>query len=183
MLLSEFRPHSCLVTKSTTVVQPRFPVIDFHNHLGDEFGGGWLQRPLAELLAVLDEAGVRTYIDLDGMYGEAVLETHLKHLEPARERFRVFGGVDWSAWQEKGDDFAAWAADRLRVQQRSGAAGIKIWKPFGLHVRDHQGQLVAVDDERLDPLWQTAGELNLPVASTFVAGELKSGEMSPMWMV
>jgi predicted TIM-barrel fold metal-dependent hydrolase len=164
MLLSDYRPRSCLVTKSTPVLKPRFPVVDFHNHLGDEFGGGWVQRPLGELLAALDEAGVRTYVDFDGMYGEAVLESHLQHLEPGGERFRVFGGVDWSAWQEQGDGFAEWAADRLRIQKRRGASGIKIWKPFGLHVRDHLGQLVSVDDERLEPIWQTAGELQLPVA-------------------
>ena len=44
-----------------------------------------------------------------------------------------------------------------------GADGLKIWKPFGLHVRDQHDTLVAVDDERLDPLWATAGELGLPV--------------------
>lgn len=164
MLLSDYRPRSCLVTKSTTIRKPRFPVVDFHNHLGDEFGGGWMQRPLSELLAVLDEAGVRTYVDLDGMYGEAILDQHLKHLEPGGERFKVFGGVNWSAWQEHGDGFAEWAADRVRIQKRRGATGIKIWKLFGLHVRDHQGKLVAVDDERLDPIWQAAGELKMPIA-------------------
>ena len=38
-----------------------------------------------------------------------------------------------------------------------------MWKPFGLHVRDQNGALVAVDDPRLDPIWDTAGELKLPV--------------------
>jgi predicted TIM-barrel fold metal-dependent hydrolase len=164
MLLSDYRPRSCLVTKSTTILKPRFPVVDFHNHLGDEFGGGWIQRPLDELMAVLDEAGVRTYVDFDGMYGESVLEAHLKHLLPGGERFKVFGGVDWSAWQEQGDGFAEWAANRLRIQKEVGAAGVKVWKPFGLHVRDHLGKLVPIDDERLDPLWQMAGELKMPVA-------------------
>ena len=164
MLLTDYRPRSCLVTKTTEILKPRFPVVDFHNHLGDEFGGGWIQRPLEELLAVLEEAGVRTYVDLDGMYGEDILDTHLKHLEPAGERFRVFGGVNWSAWQEQGDHFGEWAAERLRIQKGRGAAGIKIWKPFGLHVRDHKDQLVSVDDERLDPIWQAAGELKMPVA-------------------
>jgi len=164
MLLTDYRPRSCLVTKTTEILKPRFPVVDFHNHLGDEFGGGWIQRPLEELLAVLEEAGVRTYVDLDGMYGEDILDTHLKHLESAGERFRVYGGVNWSAWQEQGDHFGEWAAERLRIQKGRGAAGIKIWKLFGLHVRDHKDQLVSVDDERLDPIWQAAGELKMPVA-------------------
>jgi predicted TIM-barrel fold metal-dependent hydrolase len=62
-----------------------------------------------------------------------------------------------------GDAFPEWAAGRLRVQKEAGAQGLKIWKPFGLHVKDHKGQLVKVDDARLIPIWETAGELGLPV--------------------
>ena len=38
---------------------------------------------------------------------------------------------------------------QAEVQKEAGAQGLKIWKPFGLHVKDHQGQLVKVDDVRL----------------------------------
>ena len=164
MLLEEFRPRAMLVTPQTQVDHPRFPVIDVHNHLSDEFGGGWVHRPLNELLAALDEANVSLYVDLDGGWGEEMLAAHLKAFkEPAPERFRIFGGVNWAAWQEHGDGFPEWAAQRLRAQKAMGAEGLKIWKPFGLSVRDTQGALVAVDDPRLDPIWQTAGELKLPV--------------------
>ena len=44
-----------------------------------------------------------------------------------------------------------------------GAQGLKIWKDFGLHVRDQHGILVRVDDIRLDSLWGTVDELRLPV--------------------
>jgi predicted TIM-barrel fold metal-dependent hydrolase len=44
-----------------------------------------------------------------------------------------------------------------------GAQGLKIWKVLGLHVRDQHGELVPVDDPRLDPVWDTAGELGIPV--------------------
>jgi predicted TIM-barrel fold metal-dependent hydrolase len=145
------------------VERPRFPAIDAHDHLGDEFGGGWIRRPLAELLALLDQAGIVCYIDLDGGWGESVLQEHLEKLKPAGERFLVFGGVDWSQWKEKGDRFPEWAASRLRVQKERGADGLKIWKPFGLHVRDHHGELVKVDDPRLDPVWETTAELGWPV--------------------
>ena len=164
MLLEDFRPRPALMTPTTLVNRPRFPVIDTHNHLGEEFGGGWIHRPVSELLDVLDEAGVRLYIDLDGGWGEQILQAHIDHLGPAiPDRFRVFGGVDWAAWHEHSERFGEWAASRLRLQARRGAAGLKIWKAFGLHVHDHKGQLVAVDDPRLDALWATAGELRLPV--------------------
>jgi predicted TIM-barrel fold metal-dependent hydrolase len=62
-----------------------------------------------------------------------------------------------------GDKFPEWAAKRLRFQKERGAEGLKIWKPFGLLVRDDGDGLVRVDDPRLDPIWETAGELRLPV--------------------
>ena len=162
--LREYRPGSMLVTRATEVLRPRFPVIDAHNHLMEPFGGGWEKRPIHQFLDRLDEAKVRVYVDLDGGWGEEILNSHLEKFKaPAPERFRIFGGVNWSAWPEHGDRFGEWAAARLRVQVARGAQGLKVWKNFGLHVRDQHGALVSVDDARLDPLWATAGELGLPV--------------------
>ena len=164
MLLENFRPQSKLVTKTTLVNKPKFPVIDAHDHLGEPFGGGWDKKPLSELLDLLDEANVTHYVDLDGGWGEDILDAHLKHFkESAPERFQIFGGVDWSKWQELGDSFPEWAVKRLHAQKERGAQGLKVWKPLGLHVKDHKGKLVDVDDERLSPIWETAGELGFPV--------------------
>jgi predicted TIM-barrel fold metal-dependent hydrolase len=164
MLLTEFRPKSQLVTKSTQVAKPRFPVIDAHNHLGDPFGGGWDKKPLNELLDLFDKAGVTHYVDLDGGWGEEILCHHLDYFKAkAPERFLIFGGVDWLQWENKGDQFPEWAASRLKLQKERGAQGLKIWKEFGLHIRDHREDLVKVDDRRLIPIWETAGELGLPV--------------------
>ncbi len=164
MELSEFRPRPALVTKETVITKPRFPVFDAHNHCMPGFGGGWDQRPVPALLDVLDEAGVTHLLDLDGMWGEDVLDAHLKHFKEADpERFIIFGGVDWSKWDEHGDRFGEWAAERLRAQVQRGAQGVKAWKNLGLLVKDQRGELVRVSDPRLDPLWQMAGELNIPV--------------------
>jgi predicted TIM-barrel fold metal-dependent hydrolase len=164
MLLSEYRPRPALVTRATQIERPRFPVIDAHNHLGPEFGGGWDNRPLDELLAAMDAADVRVLVDLDGGWGNDIFERHLaKFKHGAPERFRVFGGVDWAAWPAHGDEFGAWAAEQFRAQVARGAEGLKIWKPFGLQVRDQHGALVRVDDARLDPLWAAAGALDVPV--------------------
>lgn len=164
MLLTDYKPHSMLVVKSTRVDEPRFPVIDAHNHLAEPFGGGWDKKPVEELIDVLDRARIVTFVDLDGGWGEEVLNRHLDLFKSvAPDRFRIFGGVEWAAWSEHGDHFGEWAANRLRIQVGRGAEGLKIWKPFGLNVRDQRGELVRIDDNRLDPIWETAAELNLPV--------------------
>ena len=164
MELENYKPQSKLVTKTSRLDRPRFPAIDAHNHLAEPFGGGWDQKPVAELLDLLDEAGVTHYVDLDGGWGEAILERHLDYFKNAApDRFQIFAGVDWSQWRALGDSFPEWAAKRLRAQKERGAQGLKIWKPLGLHVKDHNEKLVDVDDERLLPIWEMAGELGLPV--------------------
>ena len=164
MLLEKYRPKSQLVTKTTVVDRPIVPVVDSHNHLGEAFGGGWDRRPLSELLDRLDEAGIEHYVDLDGGWGEDILDRHLdKFKAGAPERFRIFGGVEWARWVELGDAFPWWAAGRLQIQKQHGAEGLKVWKSFGLHVRDQRGELVNVDDSRLNALWDAAAELELPV--------------------
>jgi predicted TIM-barrel fold metal-dependent hydrolase len=162
--LEDFRPKAQLVTKITTITKPKFPVIDAHIHLQGPFGGSWNQQPVENLLRSMNAAQVKAVVDLDGGWGEAILDQHLKHFkEKAPERFVHFGGVDWAKWPEHGDKFGEWAAQRFRDQVKRGAEGLKIWKPFGLHVKDQHGKLVKVDDERLIPLWEAAGELKVPV--------------------
>lgn len=164
IFLHQYKPRSQLVVKQTVILKPKYPVIDAHNHLADPFGGGWDNKPLKQLLDVLDEAGIVGFVDLDGGFAESLLEEHLEKFKAhAPEKFRIFGGIDWYAWKEKGEGFPDWAAERLRIQALHGAEGLKIWKPFGLEMRDHHDQLVRVNDFRLDDLWETAAELNLPV--------------------
>ena len=164
MMLTDYRPRTALATKTTAVLKPRFPVIDAHNHLSEVMGLDWDKRPVAETLAQLDAADVRTYVDLDGGWGEDILHRHLDHFKAAApERFHIFGGVDWTAWTAQGNGFGDWAAARIRAQAARGATGLKIWKGLGLQVQDQHGVRVAVDDPRLDPVWATAGELGLPV--------------------
>jgi len=163
MQLKDFRPRSQLVTQPTHIETPKFPVIDAHNHLG-YFGGNAIEiATIDEVCEELDKTGIIHYVDLDGGWGEDILQHHLDYVASRRERFQVFGGVDWDKWQTLGDAFPEYAAKRLESQKSWGAQGLKIWKPFGLHVRDHHGSRAKVDDDRLNPIWETAGRLGLPV--------------------
>jgi predicted TIM-barrel fold metal-dependent hydrolase len=143
------------------VAQPRFPAIDAHNHLGPFFGCQWSKRQARDLPEVLDEAGIRHVVDLDGGFGDH-FEMEMEKWSVLGDRVLVFSGVGWerlaaSPW------LGERAAAELEHASRSGARGLKIWKDFGLRIRDAQGSLMAVDTPRLDELWAKAGELGLPV--------------------
>jgi predicted TIM-barrel fold metal-dependent hydrolase len=162
--LGDFTPRSQLVVKKTLVLAPHCDIIDAHNHLGPDFGGAWSERSPQELLDRLDEAHVSAYIDLDGGWSEDILDARLRKFKPvAPERLIFFGGPGWKHWESDGPRFGEMAAKRFRAQVARGAQGLKIWKDFGLHVRDEHGVLVAVDDSRVDPLWNAASELKVPV--------------------
>jgi predicted TIM-barrel fold metal-dependent hydrolase len=162
--LENYDPITMLVTKQTLIKHSRFPVIDSHNHLDDEFGGGWIHKPIEEILQAMDEVNVRILVDMDGGWGEKILQNHLEILRDSLlERFQVFGGVNWEAWKTYGNHFPDWAAKRMREQAKWGATGLKIWKDLGSNVRDQNDQLVDINDKRLDMIWQTAAELHWPV--------------------
>lgn len=137
------------------------PAVDAHAHLGrwltDWVGrpGEWMTADVPALLDILDANAITTVINLDGRWG-AELESNLDRYDRAHPgRFRTFCHVDWT-------DLAG-AAASLTASVNAGAAGLKVWKDLGLHVRDDSGTLVLPDDPRLDPLWSTAGSLGVPV--------------------
>jgi predicted TIM-barrel fold metal-dependent hydrolase len=166
LLLRDFRPRPARVlAHAGDPERPRFPVIDAHNHLGGAFGdasGDWPGRPVSELLALMDRAGVERIVDLDGRFG-SLLEAEIARVQaPCPDRVAVFAGID-EANIPRDPAFGATEAARLHDSHRAGARGLKIWKTLGLHLRDETGALIAVDDRRLDPLWETAADLGLPV--------------------
>jgi len=44
-----------------------------------------------------------------------------------------------------------------------GACGFKLWKDLGTSVRDEDGSLLRIDDERLAPIFEKAAELKVPI--------------------
>jgi predicted TIM-barrel fold metal-dependent hydrolase len=162
LALEDYLPKSKLVVPEHPVEKPFCPVIDAHNHL---FWGASKADPAQEakrLLALMDEAGVQMIVDLTRAWDDS-LQVHLDALQnPYPDRFTVFACVDWDRLATEGD-FGAFAARSLEDSAKRGARGLKIFKNYGLTVHDGQGKLVAVDDERVAPLCDKAGELGLPV--------------------
>lgn len=161
--LVDYRPRSQLRARWVGALpQPALAAIDAHNHLGPTpFSEGWADRDAAALREAMDLSGISAIVDLDGGHGNA-LETEIGRWEPLGSRVAVFAGLDYEMWSAR-RDFGEEEARRLEIAKAAGARGLKVWKTLGLRARDDRGRLVAVDDARLDPLWDVAGELDLPV--------------------
>ena len=117
LLLSDFQPRPMLTTTVTEITQPRFPVIDAHNHLGTAFipweEDDFRARPVTELLATMDASGVQAMIDLDGQFGDKLKHELARYQEPYPDRFAVFSGLDYDNFATDGY-FGETVAKRLR---------------------------------------------------------------------
>jgi predicted TIM-barrel fold metal-dependent hydrolase len=151
--LSDYTPRSELKVPSHMIEQPRFPVIDYHNHLDS-------QSP-AEVLRIMDICGVEKVVNITMQVGPAALESIERFHREAPDRFATIGWMDWTGVERS--DFVRVSLDRLERLVDQGACGIKFWKDLGLTVRDASGELLRVDDERLAPLFDKAAELGIPV--------------------
>ncbi len=153
--LLDWKPQSQLVVHHTTVVYPKFPVIDIHNHLGE-------LSKMETYLSEMDKAGVQVVISLDGHSHDNFYKQHLKRSHDlAPERLLVFFAPEWERIDEP--NFGLNEAKRLEEAVRLGARGLKVFKSLGLTIKDKTGKIVPVDDPRLDPIWAKCGELKIPV--------------------
>lgn len=153
--LLDWEPKSQMIVKETKVKMPKFPVIDFHNHLRR-------LENTEKYLEEMDKAGVRMTVSLDGRSEDDFYKEHLKVSHQVNEeRFLVFFRPDFSRIDEP--DFGIKEAQKLEEAVEMGVRGLKISKALGLSHRDETGELIPVDDPRIDPIWAKCGELGIPV--------------------
>jgi predicted TIM-barrel fold metal-dependent hydrolase len=151
--LSDFQPRSMLVSPVHQILRPKFPVIDYHNHLD--------ALDPADVLRVMDESEIERVVNITMRTGEAALRMISRFRQASADRFSTCGWMDWSDLHSPG--FFERSVDRLEKLVEHGACGLKLWKDLGTSVRDADGTLLRVDDERLAPLFDKAAELNAPI--------------------
>lgn len=156
----DYRPRSTLVTPDNPVPRAKYPAIDFHGHPRGMLNS---QESLAELGRALDELNVGMMIAADNMSGDR-LERAMAEIRasPAmRDRVRVLAGIDFS---DVGPGWAERAVAQLEADAAAGAVGIgEIGKGLGLSIRKADGSRLRIDDPDLDPIWEAAARLQLPV--------------------
>jgi predicted TIM-barrel fold metal-dependent hydrolase len=154
--LSDFHPRCMLTTQRTEVPLPRFPVIDYHNHLD-------AQEP-KQVLEIMDACGIEHVVNITMKVGDEALAMIDRYRDADAKRFSTIGWMDWTGVESPNfDGFVAKSIERLEQLVERGVVGFKFWKDLGLSVRDASGELLQVDDDRLAPIFEKAGELGLPV--------------------
>lgn len=151
--LGQFHPVSALVSESHCPLHPRFPAIDYHNHLD-------ALKP-SDVLSVMDACGIEHIVNITMKTGDDALRMLDKFHSADSKRFSSIGWMDWS--DVTSPNFMERTLERLERLVAHGAKGIKFWKDFGLSVRDAQGKLLRIDDERFAPIFDKASELGIAV--------------------
>ncbi len=149
--LKDFEPVSMLVAPEHTVERAAFAVIDYHNHL-DAF------EP-REVLPIMDACNIERIVNITMRPGLGAMEI-IDRFEPFPDRFSVMGWMDWTGVEKP--DFVERSVETLERLAERGICGMKFWKDLGLTVRDGSGEILRIDDDRLAPIFDKAGELRLP---------------------
>jgi len=164
---------SKLVRPETIPGRAKYPAVDAHNHL-------WDKNTVPELLNTLDKAGIVLYCDLTGnvdiRFAEggytiqtAELTDFLAHAgEKYPGRFYCFTMASFArdASQPLFSDVNSFVSDCLETLEKDhqmGAKGLKVLKEWGLRHRNAVGELIHLDDDAFDPIWEKAGALGMPV--------------------
>ncbi|MGF1468820.1 MAG: amidohydrolase family protein [Sandaracinaceae bacterium] len=136
--------------------RPRYaeiPKIDVHVHLPPDRA--------ADAIRVLRAHGIEMALNASGGHPGDRLDASAAASRGVGGRLPPYCHLDWSAAESPG--FAAYVRVALRECRDAGAVGLKIFKALGLGYRLSDGSLLRADDPRLDPAFEEAGRLRLPV--------------------
>ena len=167
MDFEKYNPKSTLVVPEHKITKAKFPFIDVHNH---QFS--MPSMDLSTLTKEMDKMNMAVMVNLSGESGNRIVQSVKNIKDHFPKRFIVFANIEFNGIGEEG--WTEKAAKQLEEDVKNGANGLKIYKSLGFSVKDKDGKLVAIDDPRLDPIWEKAGELKIPVI-------IHSADPKPFW--
>ncbi len=156
LTFEEYNPESTLVVPENPVTRAKFPVVDVHSHHYN-----MPEQDLSVLVQAMDTLNLAVLVNLSGGSGEKITGAMKNIQNNYPNRFLLFANVDFSGVGDPG--WGARAAAQLKADHANGAVGLKIFKSLGLRYTDTQGNRIAVDDPRLDPVWEMCAALGIPV--------------------
>ena len=156
LTFEEYNPTSTLVVPGDSIKRAKFPFIDIHSH---QFN--MANQDLSALIKDMDAMNEAIMINLSGGSGDRIkgqIDNVNAHYP---NRFGIFANVNFEGVGKPGWGDAA--AKQLEEDVKSGAKGLKVYKSLGLRDKDTDGKRLAIDDPRLNPVWDKCGELGIPV--------------------
>lgn len=156
MSIEEYDPKSTLVVPEHPVKRAKYPFIDVHNHQG-----GLTPESVDKLVADMDGINLRIMVNLSGGYGERLKENVAILKSRYKDRFVVFANMDFSGIDDP--DYPQKVANQLEQDLKNGAQGLKIFKNFGMDLKDTKGQRIHVDDPRFEKVWEVCARWKVPV--------------------
>jgi predicted TIM-barrel fold metal-dependent hydrolase len=156
----DYRPKSTLVVPAHMVPKAKYPVIDFHGHPQGLLSN---TKGLDSLSAAMDQLNVRLMVSADNMSGDRLRNTQasVKGYDKLKDRVWILAGI---SFQNVGPGWAEKAVAQLEADVKNGAVGIgEISKSLGLSIKKPDGSRLKIDDPELDPIWDAAARLKLPV--------------------
>jgi len=156
--VEDYTPRSTLVVPEHPVPRAKFPVVDVHSHHRPGVSGARWDTIVGEM----DQLNLQVLVNLSGGSGDT-LSRDVQAIDASAHPGRMvfFANLDFGGGVTPG--FGERAAAQLERDVAAGAVGLKLFKNFGISVRDGQGQRVTVDDPELDPVWEMCARLNIPV--------------------
>jgi predicted TIM-barrel fold metal-dependent hydrolase len=160
-----------LIVPQSDIKSASSSVIDVHTHFFVK--GKHDPELLDRYVQMMDRNRIAVSVSLDGQLGSQ-LDAHIAYLwTKYPNRFAIFANIDFRGKGSE-DKPASWACNQpsfvfdtvetLRAEFKKGRiCGLKFFKDFGLRWRNGDGSLIQIDDPRWDPIWDTCGELGIPV--------------------
>ncbi|MFT5570101.1 MAG: hypothetical protein ACI9RP_002152, partial [Cyclobacteriaceae bacterium] len=178
MEFENYDPTSTLEVSRHLPIASKFPFIDVHSHQWNLTKGR-----IGRLVEEMDSLNMAVMVNLSGRgfdraAGDIGSQEYLAGMVrrtkgEAEGRIVMFTNVSFKKVGETG--WSEEAVRQLEVDVKNGAVGLKIYKSLGLNNVDINGDRIAVDDPRLDPVWAKCGELGIPVL-------IHSADPAPFWM-
>jgi len=167
MDIEEYTPISTLKVPKTLITRSKYPFVDVHNHQFD-----MPVKDLSKLVLEMDALNMAFMVNLSGFRGLYLKKSLANIHDNAPTRFGLFLNVDFELIDEA--DFALQNEKLIADAVTQGVIGLKVYKSLGLTDQDSDGNRIAINDPRLDPIWAACGKHKIPVL-------IHSAEPSSFW--
>jgi predicted TIM-barrel fold metal-dependent hydrolase len=154
----DYKPRSTLVVPQHPVPKAKYPVIDFHSHQPAPITPDAFDK----IVESMNPLNLQVLVNASGASGDRLVQA-VAAIKASKHKDRMvqFTTINFT---NVGPGFGQRAAQQLEADIKAGALGVgEINKGFGLNARKADGTRLHLDDPELDPIWQTAGRLNIPI--------------------